>query len=155
VSIASASLIIAAAELSVVRLIRGAMRAADLGAGRCEAVSGLGPAPNCDCDCYDDRRHIEPTAVYEPRRHIEPTPRYEARTVYYSIEYEARPRQVEGASAVAIPIDLPSPARPPVFPPVWKVLPPIEADLPVRRPIKIVRHHPDIRHRGIVIDVHA
>ena len=154
VSLAStASLIVATFELSVVRSIRGAMLAADIASGRGQPVSGLGPAPNPD---VEPRRHFHPEPVYERRQHIHPTPRFELRTIHYTIQYEAGLEQQYNACAAVSPTgaaDTVVKVSP--FPPVWKTLPPVEHPAPIRRPVKVIRHHPDIRHRGIVIDVHA
>lgn len=150
-----ASLIVAASDLNVVRLIRRAMRAADIASGRGQPVSGLGPAPDCYRACWRNRRHYEPTPVYEPRQHIHPAPVYEPRTVNYSVRYVAQPEPVVVPPPIQIVVETePAAVRTP-FPPVWKTLPPVEVEAPARRPIKIERHHPDNRHRGMVIDVHA
>lgn len=149
----TASLIVAAFELSSVRLIRGAMLAADLASGRGLPASGLGPAPN---PRFEPRRHIEPEPVYEPRRHIEPTPRYDDRVVIYTVRYERSIEQQDDAcAAVGEVASADAPRHRTPFPPVWQTLPPVEAESPARRPVKVVRHHPDIRHRGILVDVHA
>jgi len=149
-----ASLIIATFELSAVRLIRGAMLAADIASGRGQPASGLGPAPNPD---IAPRRTIEPTPVNEPRERIRPAPRVEPRAVLYSA--------CPGTTPAAVPCTCPdlrvepaieasSPAKSP-FPPVWKTLPPVENPAPPRRPIKLIRHYPDIHHKGILVDVHV
>lgn len=149
-----ANLIIATFELSAVRLVRGAMLAADIASGRGQPASGLGPAPNPD---IEPRRRITPEPFYEPRRHIHPAPQYEQRTILYSVHLEASlERQHNEASICGMAAVAPvaSPAKSP-FPPVWKTLPPVEHPVPARRPIKVIRHYPDIRNRGIVVDVHA
>ncbi|QOV89974.1 hypothetical protein [Humisphaera borealis] len=149
----TASLIIATFDLGVVRSIRGAMLAADIASGRGQPASGLGPAPN---PRFEDRRHFHPGPRYEPRPHIHPTPKYEPRTIHYTVRYEVGLEQQHNACTAVVPsVEVDSVAKVAGVPAVWKSLPPVEHDEPIRRPIKVIRHHPDIRHRGIVIDVHA
>jgi len=149
---AIASLIVASSELSVVRLLRDAMRTADLASGRGQPATPLGPAPTPD---IAPRRHIEPEPVYEPRRHIRPAPWYEERPVFRTVRYETK---VERSVDVTASCECSSAPKPPIeglIPPVWKQLPPVAADHPPRRPVKVVRHQPDIRHKGIIVDLHV
>ncbi|HEX8914334.1 MAG TPA: hypothetical protein VF796_18445 [Humisphaera sp.] len=149
-----ASLIVASSELSVVRLLRDAIRTADISSGRGMPASPLGPAPTPD---IAPRRHIEPEPVYEPRRHIRPAPRFEERPVFRTVYYETRvePAPAAAPSAECACAVAPKPAIEGLIPPVWKQLPPVAVDPPPRRPVKVLRHQPDIRHKGIVVDLHV
>jgi hypothetical protein len=150
----TAALIIATFDLSVVRSIRGAMRTADISAGRGQAASPLGPAPD-----PSPRRHIHPEPTYERRPVIRATPRHEVRTVGYTVQYEASREAKYDPSGP--PVAYAETCRPccPVegpIPPVWKQLPPVPQRIPSapRRIIKVIRQQPDIRHKGIVVDIH-
>src|SRR3954468_14883797 len=77
-----ASLVVAAMDLEVVRLLRGAIRATDLSAGGQKGPLGTIVSPlRCRRDRFcpdptiEPRRRIQPTPRYEPRRVIHPTPR--------------------------------------------------------------------------------
>ena len=139
------SLVVAALDLELVRLVRAAMRA--------------------DCGC--DGRLIHPEPRIEPRKRVEPEPKIEPRKrIHPEPAFEPRKRHrpedvgsccaacpsaapVESAEKVPHP---PSPVEPP-----WKVLPWDERmrsapPRPVRR-IKAFRVRPDIQCKGSVIDL--
>ncbi|HSI32440.1 MAG: hypothetical protein ACAI43_14570 [Phycisphaerae bacterium] len=145
VGAASPALLIAAMDLKLVRLIRGAMAAADLAAGKCGSAHPLGPDPEPE---FNTRRHLTPTPVYEPRRHIHPTPKFEPRPVIH-----LRPRVV-----VDPPIRVP--AEPCLHPDAGSKLPPPPWKLPPCQPVpaqpvqkvKLVRLKPDIVRTGTMID---
>lgn len=150
------SLLVAALDLKLVQLVRGAIRTADLSSGKGAPASGLGPAPNPDIGL---RRHLEPEPVIEPRRHIHPTDYYE-------------PRQVIHPKPCVAPCPCPPaplcPPEPDYYPPIpiapvatyatsspiqppWKILP--WQNPPAARPIvKIVIKRTDIVHKGSLID---
>ncbi len=138
-------LIVAALDLKLVQLLRGAMRAADIASGRGQAATPLGPAP----DPEPQRRfHYTPEPVIEPRRHFHPSPIYERPLVIH-----LRPRFVEPP-----PIPLPAPMEPesphkpksPFVPP-WKLLPWENAPQTIQV-IKVVKRTPDIVRKGTLLD---
>jgi hypothetical protein len=142
---ATASLIVAAADLHVVQLIRGAMRAADAASGRPEAVSGLGPAPTFRRIAAREVLHPEPRI--EPRRVIHPEPRFEPRPVLH-------PAPTIQPSIAPPPEDCSGPAHsgclllpPPWRMPVWNI--PIEP----KPAIKTVVHRTDVHHKGSLLDL--
>jgi hypothetical protein len=150
----TAALIIATFDLSVVRSIRGAIRTADISAGRGQPASPLGPAPD-----PTPRRHIVPEPIIDRRTVIHPSSTNEVRTLAYTVRYEARPEVQYNLAGP--PVTDAETCRPccPVegpIPPVWKQLPPVQQRIPLapRRVVKIIRQQPDIRHRGIVVDIH-
>jgi hypothetical protein len=151
----TASLIVATFDLALVRSIRGAIHAADVNSGRGQPASGLGPAPNPE---PERRFHIHPEPEYEPRPHIHPMPRVEPRTIVYVVRFEARLEPQFNAAPPVPSVEVVRPVCPieGPFPPVWKQLPPIaprNAWSP-RRVIKVAHLQPDIRHKGLVIDMH-
>jgi hypothetical protein len=146
-----ASLIVASLDLELVRLIRGAIRVADLSSGKGVPASGLGPAPN-----PEPRRHLNPEPVIEPRRHFHPEPTYEPRRVLQSSpRIEIKPPQVVYAIQPAEPSEIPAPchSRSPIKPP-WRVLP-WNQPLPPRPVFKIVVKRPDITHIGRSLNLFA
>jgi hypothetical protein len=152
---ATAALIVATFDLAVVRSIRGAIRAADIASGRGQPASGLGPAPNPQ---PQRRLHIHPEPVYEPRRHIHPYPKFEERTVVYTIRFEQSVEAQLNAGPCP-PVEIVTPVCPVEgpFPPVWKQLPaiPLPDRVTPRRVVKVAHLQPDIRHKGLVIDMHV
>lgn len=141
----TALLLSAAADLSVVRLIRGAMRAADEAASA--ALSG-GAAHNATA-ARGDR--------FEPRQAIHPTPKFAARPVYHPAPRFV-PRQVihlqpqvesssDSSSLCGRAYNQPNGP----IEPIWKKLPPV----PIAQPapvVKVIHHRPDIIHKGSLID---
>ena len=162
---ATASLVVAAFELSAVQLVRGAIRTADLSSGRGQSATPLGPDPNPVFGGQGStggtvRFHVDPEPVYEPRRHLRPAPRYEERTVYYTVRSEPRYEQADNDAARAGASACPSPAPSScsmdgLIPPVWKSLPPVEHPAPPRRVVRVVRQHPGTVRKGLVVDVHV
>ncbi len=127
-------------ELSVVQLIRQAIRTADLSSAA--AGGQVGSA------VIEPRRHLQPEPQIEPRQHFHPTPVYERRPV---IHPQPRVEQL----ALASPPEIPTPhiTRPenPIQPP-WKVLP-WENPSQSRQTIKIVVHRTDVTHKGMMLDL--
>ena len=150
---AISSLIVASLDLQVVRLLRGAIRAADAASGQGIPASGLGPAPS-----PEPRRHLRPEPVIEPRRHIHPEPRIEPRRVFHP-----EPRvDVAAVSdcAACCPTEAvcePRITKSPIEPP-WKVLPwedrcdPSPCPGPRVPKIKLTVYRPDIARKGALID---
>jgi len=132
-------------DLKLVRLIRGAMAAADLAAGKGQSAHPLGPDPTPD---FHSRRHLTPTPVYEPRRHIHPTPRFEPRPVIH-----LRPRVVVDPPICIPPEPCPHPdAGNKLPPPPWKLPPCQPAPAQPVQKVKLVRLKPDIVRTGTMID---
>jgi hypothetical protein len=135
---AIASLIVAASDLEVVRLIRGAIRTADISSGK---GGGLTPAA-----VIEPRVRIHPEPEILPRPRIHPTPRFEPRPVYHPT-----PRlELKPAPAAA------DPERPPRCPstiqPPWKQLV-WQMPIPPRATLKVVQYKTDIPHKGSLLDV--
>jgi hypothetical protein len=139
------SLVVAALDLELVRLLRAAMRTEAGGSGRV-----IHPEP-----VVEPRKRIDPEPEIGPRRRIHPEPTFEPRRRHRPDDvgsccaacFSGAP--VESAEKVPHP---PSPIEPP-----WKVLPWDERmrtapPRPVRR-IKVLRVRPDIQCKGSVIDL--
>lgn len=138
------NLLVATLDLNLVRLVRGAMRAADANAapgGDQLIVPGPTVAP---------RRRFHPDPVIEPRRHLHPGPVFEPRPAHQREQVGAQQCPAEPvAPAVA------KPSASPIQPP-WKVLPwenpPAELPRPVHK-VKLVVGPPDMSSKGNVIDL--
>jgi len=137
---ANLSLLVAAIDLQVVRLIRGAI--ADDGPMSVRGVDRADISP---------RVSITPEPDIEPRRTITPEPFIEGRPVYHpdpAIEplptLYAGPAQPEHACRHANPIE-----------PPWKVLPWEQPLPPAERQqvVKVLRYRPDRLRRGVMVDV--
>ena len=146
----NAALLVAALDLDLVQLLRGAMRTADIASGKPQAVSELGPAPTPLRDRFDR----EP--VFEQRRVIHPEPKYERRQIIHPqprIEFPA-PLKVESQPAeppcscccVVIKPEIESPLPPPWRQPIWAT------PIPPTPKVKIVKIRPDIHNKGSLID---
>jgi hypothetical protein len=135
-----AALLVAAADLKVVRLLRAAMN----GCG-CR-VTALGPAPNLRCDRFEPRLRVHPTPRFEPRPVIHPTPRFEAR-------FTIHPRPNIADQPLAAPVEPEQPIRfhSPIQAP-WKVLPWETPILPQAK-IKRIVQRPDIVSKGLLLDM--
>jgi hypothetical protein len=139
---ASVSLIVASLDLQLVRLIRGAMAAADGSPGaRFVAASTVNrdiqPRPKL-------RQHQE----ILPRPVVHPTPHFAPRPVIH-----LQPKFVPPPPAACAPVEPEKPHRNecPIQPP-WKVLP-WQTPIPPKPQIKIVVHRTDVVHKGSLIDV--
>jgi hypothetical protein len=136
-------LLVAALDLKLVRLLRDAIRTADIASGRGQPVSGLGPAPTN----IGPRKRIEPQPLIEPRKHIHPTPRFEPRPVIH-----LTPRVETPPPAVCPPAEPEKPRIAKSFlAPPWKLLP---CEQP-RQPtivVKVIKRKPDILRKGTLID---
>ena len=134
------SLIVAALDLQLVRLLRGAM-AGSAKAG-CRATP-LGPAPG---HLHPDARPtVEPAPRFEPRPVVHPTPRFEPRPVIHP-----KPAEAPQAGPPLNP-EKPRPL-PVVFEPPWKVLP-WEIPAEPAPKVKLIVHRPDVKTKGTMLDV--
>jgi hypothetical protein len=145
------SLIVASLDLQLTRLLRQAIRSADIASGRGQPVTALGPAPTAPPPFGST---VRPPPEIEPRQQIEPAPRFE-------------PRPVIGVCACASRDVNPSPpppeaprepeeprlARSPIEPP-WKQLP-WENPAPIAPKVKVIVKPPDLQKTGTVFDLFA
>jgi hypothetical protein len=140
------SLTIAGSQLAVVQSLISAIKAADKAASRASELPG-GPSPQSSSPSVE-----HPTPQIAPRPIFHPTPTYAPRPVIHP-----EPRVAATAPPPPLP-PVPWAAKPhfnesaPAFPPVWKILPlPIHDVLPPH--FKKVPPHPDILHKGLLIDI--
>ena len=136
------ALLVAALDLKLVQLVRGAMAAADAGAAK-HLGKLVGPAP-----AIAPRPVLHPQPRIEPREVIHPTPRIEPREVLHPA-----PRVVEPPPVYCCPPCPPERARctPPVFVPPWKVVPWENPPQPLPN-VKLIKPKPDIVRKGSLID---
>ena len=145
------SLVVASLDLQLTRLLRSAIRSADISSGRPQPAHPLGPAPTDP----SSRRSIEPTPHIEPRPRIHPTPRFEPRPIIGLCPCDSRdvnpslppppeiPREPEEPRLVKSP-----------FEPPWKQLPWENPTAPIQK-IKVVHKPPDLQKTGTVFDLFA
>jgi hypothetical protein len=139
------NLLTATLELGVVRMLRGAMRAADLGAAAHLGGGGGGgggagsPNPN-------PAASFTPTPKFRPRTVYTPTPRFEPRPVFHPTPRFEPLERCPAPSCPEQPRISPSPIEP-----VWKTLPSVPPPL-AAQDIKVHIVRPDIRHKGTLID---
>jgi hypothetical protein len=137
---AQANLIVASLDLQLVRLLRGAMLAADLAGAEagspCSAIPSAASAP---------RDRFEPTPRFEPRKVHHPTPRFEPRPVFHDrIDIDV------AASDTSSPAQRSSdhgPLPAPWQQPVWN-LPLQPAPM-----VKVHIHRTDVHNKGSLIDL--
>lgn len=136
-------LLVAALDLKVVQLVRQAIRAADQQARH----PGLpGPAPSTE-----PRPVIQPQPRFDPRPVIHPTPRFEPRPVVHpQPRIEPDRLNCDRRSDSQEVVVRKSPTELPLQPP-WKTAP-WENRMPPAPKIKLARPHPDIIHKGALLD---
>jgi hypothetical protein len=144
-----ASFVVAAMDLEVVRLLRGAIRAADLSAGGQKGPLGtIVSAPLC---CRRDR--FCPDPIIEPRRRIQPTPRYEPRRVIHPTTRDASAGpccHCPPPPCPTAPVSKPAgegPLPPPWRMPAWKI------PVPAAPVVKVHIHRTDVHNKGSLIDL--
>lgn len=140
---ANVNLLVAGLDLQLVRLLRGAMAAADAGAS-----SGHGGTLTAAAR-FEPRRQIHPTPQFLPRPVLHPTPRFEARAVYHPA-----PRfQTQAAFNADAPIELlpKEPASAALLPPPWRIQP-WQQPAPLRPVVKVHITRPDIVTKGSLLD---
>jgi hypothetical protein len=144
-----ASLVVATLDLQLVRLIRGAIRAADLAEGKVGALAGV-PLPSIRRDgrlsaAPSPPERFHPTPRFEPRPVVHPTPRIESRPVYHDrIDIDV------AASDTSSPRPRPvnrTPLPAPWQMPVWGL--PIQ---PAPK-VKVHLHRVDVHNKGSLIDL--
>jgi hypothetical protein len=141
---ATASLVVAALDLKLVRLLRDAIRTADLAGGKLGPRAAL---PLIAEDRFLARRVIDPEPRFEPRPVIHPTPRFEPRPVIHPTVRVEPNVVVAAAPNCGHPKSCPGPLPPPWRQPVWEI------PVPPRPVLKLVCYRPDMRHKGSLIDV--
>lgn len=138
----SIGLITATLDLQLVRLIRGAIHAADASAG---GGAGCGASA-----VIEPRFHIHPEPTIEPRQTITPEPDIEPRLVHHP-----EPRIEPTPPQYAPPADCEhhrhrnSPIQAP-----WRILPWNQPLPPVihDRIVKVIRYRPDMAGKGALLD---
>lgn len=135
---------LAALDLSLVRLLRGAMSPGGNG-----AVTALGPAPTN----IASRAGAQPEPVIEPRVRYHPTPRFEPRPVHHP-EPRFVPREDIGLPPIEIVEATECRSKKAIEAP-WQVLP-WEKPLPPPPVIKVYIRPPDkVISRGSLIDFYG
>jgi len=142
ISASSIDLLVAVSGLMEVQDVIGAMRAAD---AQSQALL-VGREPR-----IESRQVIHPEPRYEPRQIIHPQPRYEARPIYHpAARIEPRDANCECANrspdVVVQKADCEQPMEPP-----WKTVPWKNPPPPALK-IKLTPPHPDICHKGLMLD---
>jgi hypothetical protein len=139
-----ASLAVASLDLQVVRLLRDAIRTADIAGGKfCDSPVGISGHVNA---IILPRDRFEPTPHIEPRKTIHPTPRFEPRPVFHErIDIDVSPSDTSGKSELAA-VDR-TPLPPPWRMPVWKM------PLQPAAKVKVHIHRTDVHNKGSLIDL--
>lgn len=147
-AISSPALTVAKLDLALVRMLRQAMRVADMAGGKssggADGVAVANPATS-------PRPHIHPTPQFEPRPHIHPTPRIEPRLVYRPTAIQPRIAPPPPVCDQAAPAAGPTHHKLPIEPP-WKLLPCQIPTQPAPK-LKVIQRHPDVANRGTLLDV--
>lgn len=135
-----AGLVVAAMDLKLVRLLREAIRNADLAGGKVGPLGTvLAPQPG-------QRPVIHPTPRFEPRPVRHPEPRFEPRPVIHSRpRVEERPGAcpTEPSAKCHCEATLPAPWRQPI----WKT------EQPPASKVKVHLHRTDVHNKGSLIDL--
>ena len=134
------SLIVASLDLQLVRLLRDAIRTADIAGGKFDDFP-LGASSNQLNAVPLPRDRFEPTPYFEPRKTIHPTPRFEARPVYHE-QIELPALESSDKSTLSH-----SPLPPPWKTPVWQM--PIQP----AQVVKVHMHRTDVHNKGSLIDL--
>lgn len=142
ISASSVELLVAISGLMEVRDVIGAIRAAD--AETQALLHGHGAR-------IEPRRVIHPEPRYEPRPVIHPTPRYEARPVYHPTpRFEPDQTCCQCGSGMPVIVVQKAECEQPLEPP-WKTVPWKNPPPPAPK-VKLTPPHPDISHKGLMLD---
>ena len=142
-----ASLIVATLDLELVRLIRGAIRAADIASGK---FGSCGPPLNgCSTGAINavakPRDRFVPTPRFEPRKVHHPTPRFEPRFVFHNrIDIDVAASDTSSPAVHSVNRSrLPAPWQMPVW------------NLPVQPApkVKVHIHRTDVHNKGSLLDL--
>lgn len=143
ISASSIDLLVAVSGLIEVQDVVSAMRAADASQAK-RGLLGLNP-------CIEPRQVVHPEPRYEPRPVIHPEPRYEPRPVYHP-EPRIEPRDLAcgcGEPPPQIVVKKADTEQPLEAP--WKSVP-WKTPLPPAPKVKLAPPHPDIGHKGLLLD---
>jgi hypothetical protein len=133
---ATANLLVAALDLKLVELLRGAMRAADITADKSRVQAAV----------IRPRPVLHPQPRFEPRRVVHPTPRFLPRTVLHPVSrLEPQPASTpsEPERSCRCGHGLP----PPWKMPVWNL--PIAPKVTIKRVVQ----RTDVHHKGSLLDL--
>jgi hypothetical protein len=147
------SLVVASLDLQLTRLLRQAIRSADVSSGRGQPATALGPAPTAP-PVLGAGASIHPNPEIEPRPRIEPAPRFEPRPIVGLCPCDSRDVN-PSLPPPEIPRDpeVPRLVRSPLEPP-WKQLP-WENPAPLPPKVKVIVKPPDLQKTGTVFDLFA
>lgn len=121
-----------------------AMRAADAASRPGRGPLGIEPV-------VEPRRVIRPEPRFEPRPVIHPMPRYEPRPVIHpQARIETRKLECDRSCPPQIVVQNHAAQEQPL-PPPWKTVPWKMTNYPAPK-VKIAPPHPDIRHKGLMLD---
>lgn len=144
-----AALAVASLDLELVKLLRGAILAADIAGGKfgpAGMAGGAGPSAT-----FEPRPRIHPEPQILPRRRVHPTPRIEPRRVIHPTPRIALQCVEASCTDAACSPEISPPCPSPIQPP-WKVLV-WQTPVPPRPILKVVRYKTDISHKGLMLDV--
>jgi hypothetical protein len=141
ISASSVELLVAISGLMEVQDVIGAIRAAD--AETKALFAGHGPL-------IEARRVIHPEPRYEPRPVIHPTPRYEARPIYHPTPRIEPSQECGCANSPPVTVVQKAECEQPMEPP-WKTVP-WKNPPPPAPMVKLTPPHPDISHKGLMLD---
>jgi hypothetical protein len=141
ISASSIDLLVAVSGLMEVQDVIGAIRASD---AETRALM-LGRSP-----WIEPRRVICPLPQYEPRQIIHPTPQYEARPIYH-LTAQLEPTETRGCDNSSPVTVVQKPENESPLEPPWKTVPWKNPPPPAPK-VKLTRPHPDICHKGLMLD---
>jgi hypothetical protein len=142
-----ASLVVAAMDLELVRLLRGAIRAADLANG-----GQIGPLGTIEQPPGARRDHFHPEPRFEPRPVFHPTPRFEPRPVIHPTPRIGAERPCPIPPAVPCPVPVAKEAGEAPLPPPWR-MPAWQTSIPPAPAVKVHIHRTDVHNKGSLIDL--
>jgi len=138
-----AAIAVASLDLELVKLLRGAIRAADIAGGK------FGPGGGCGVlarnPIIDPRPHLHPEVRIEPRPVLHPTPRILPRPIIHPT-----PRLEPECPAPTCVPESPKPEPCPIQPP-WKQLV-WQTPIPPHTTLKVAQYKTDIHHKGSMLD---
>ena len=138
------ALLVAVSGLKAVDSVISAMRAADAAGKHSGGPLGLGPR-------VEPRKLIHPDPRFETRTVFHPTPRYEPRQVIHPTpRIEMKELDADRANPPREIVVEKTPGELPLQPP-WKTLPWKNPQQAAPK-VKLTRPHPDICHKGMLLD---
>jgi hypothetical protein len=140
-------LVVAAMDLEVVRLLRDAIRTADLSHGGQEGPLGTIVKPP-----FARRDHFHPEPRFEPRPVVHPTPRFEPRPVIHPTPRIGADKPCPIAAYKPCPAPVAKEVNEGPLPPPWR-MPAWKIPLPPAPVVKVHIHRTDVHNKGSLIDV--